>query len=629
MTRSRTGSTTTDARGRHALAPRRSRPVIGDEIAIADVLAVEAVRSLVPDVWSKLYSSRDLLTASEERTFRAAHRAQQDQAQFEELLKAAGEHRSAIQQFLSRVFPPCRRFIDNHQFGANWLKQWRKARRLAHPDILQFYFEKSLPPDLLQGQVVHDIYEKLGNEEALRAALASYDPTMVEHVLSRLEDYEDDFPASVVEPALVVVFEQYPRLREGRAGFADFGSSMAVTRIALRLLRRVKDEQEREAIARNVFGRLNTFSERYRLADLIARRDRTEERLVSPAVAGGLAEELQAQTVRATADALAGERDLLHLLQHVDDGSDAVPRLAKTWATNDRFFLRLLRSGLGDRTGFGLGNVAQKHEHTLAWEYLTDLLGEDLLVQRVDVLHAGRESMQLDERDAVALDTAVRYRAGWRPGRFIDDDDDEGVDEETPRERGMDSPEARAEKRLYGADTLLDLLGSVVPARRTVARDRIAYMVDNKVDVSEKVVGRLAEIAAFEDTSSEERVAAMDLVRRVGADRLLVAPLTRQWFTSGSITAEMSQRIAGLYHDHPDRAPQLLDALDRVALEGISAARVRDGILAVAYLFEHHAADLKDEISVRALKAVERFAGEEDLLAVIERAQKAHGGARS
>ena len=94
-------------------------------------------------------------------------------------------------------------------------------------------------------------------------------------------------------------------------------------------------------------------------------------------------------------------------------------------------------------------------------------------------------------------------------------------------------------------------------------------------------------------------------------------------------TPELSQKIAGLYHDHPGRAPQLLDALDRVALERINADRVRDGILVIAYLFEHHAADLKDEISVRALKTVERFASVDGLVAAIERARKAHGGTSS
>lgn len=602
--------------------------VIGDEIAIADVLAVEAVRSLVPEVWSKLYASRDLLTATEERTLRAANRGEQDRAQFEELLKAAGEHRAAIQEFLSRVFPPSRRFIDNHHFGSGSLKRWRRARRLAHPDILQFYFEKSLPPELLQGQVVQDIYEKLGNEDALRAALAGFAPSMIEHVLSRLEDYEDDFPSSVVEPALAVVFEQYPRLREGRAGFADFGAGLAVTRLALRLLRRVKEEPEREAIVKNVFGSMKTLSERHRLADLIARRDKTDERLVSPAVAAELAEALQAQTLGATSEVLATERDLVRLLHGVDDGTDAVPQLARAWATNDRFFIRLLRSALGDRSGFGMGDVAQKHDHTLAWDYLIELLGEDLLVQRVDALHSGRANLFLDERDVVALDTAVRYRAGVRPGRFLDDDDDGEDDEDASRQRSEPSPEARAEQRLYGADTLLHLLGSVVAARRKVARDRIAHMVHSKVDVPEKVVTFVIEIAASEEAPSEERVAVIDLIRRTEADRRLVAPLARQWFTSASVTADISQRIAALFHDHADRAPHLLDALDRVPLDTMNSDRVRDGILAVAYLFEHHAADLQEEVAARAAKTIERFGDTEALKAAVAHARSTHAGKR-
>lgn len=208
-----------------------------------------------------------------------------------------------------------------------------------------------------------------------------------------------------------------------------------------------------------------------------------------------------------------------------------------------------MRSALGDRSGLGVGDVAQKHEHALEWDYLVELLGEELLAQRVDALHAGRTNLLLDERDVVVLDTAVRYRAGVRPGQFLDDDNDD----DALRRRSEPSPEARAEERLYGAATLLHLLGSVVAARRKVARDRLSHMVDREAVVPEKVVARLIDIAVSEDAPSEERVAAIDLVRRTNADGKLVTPI--------------SQRIGALYHEHADRAPNLLDALDHVPLE--------------------------------------------------------------
>lgn len=62
----------------------------------------------------------------------------------------------------------------------------------------------------------------------------------------------------------------------------------------------------------------------------------TNERLVSPCVAPELAETLQAQTLNATADELANERDLVRLFIDVDDGTDAVPQLVRAAATQDR-----------------------------------------------------------------------------------------------------------------------------------------------------------------------------------------------------------------------------------------------------------------------------------------------------
>lgn len=55
---------------------------------------------------------------------------------------------------------------------------------------------------------------------------------------------------------------------------------------------------------------------------------------------------------------------------------------------------------------------------------------------------------------------------------------------------------------------------------------------------------------------------------------------------------------------------------------------VRDGILAVAYLFEHHAAALQEEFAARATKTIERFAEVEALKAAVALARSNQAGTR-
>ena len=610
--------------------------VVGDEIAIADLLAIEAIRSLMPDVWAQLHASKDLLTNARDDSFRGASRTDQDKQRFEGLLAMAGGKRAALQQFLSRVFPPCRRFIDNTWFGPDSAKGWRKKRRLVHPILFQFYFEKSLPPEILRGQAVQEIFENLGDEAKLRELLTTHDAKMIEHVCARLEDYENDFPAEVVESALVVFFEQYQRLREGRQGFGDFGAGMAVTRIGLRLLRRVKKQPERDDVVKCVFARMKTLSERRELNDLVGWRPKVGHKLVSRGVWADLEQQLHEAIASAGADALAAERDLLWLLVFTDDGTNAVPSLCGRAAHNDSFFLRLLRSGLSERSSFGMGDVAERREYTLPWEYLVDLCGEGLLLDRINELSARRENLALEGRDELALDVGLRYRGGWRPGRFTryeedgveDDDDDERGDDAgdvsvASGEQAAASPTAtpsttsgRAEARPYRAEILLQLIGSAVSMRRETASARILELARAKTPIPDAVASHLVELVADDETSNADRVLALDMLMHLDMVDRVISPLARLWITSTSIPAEMSPRVASIFRDHPERLPTLIAALQRAPLDSTNA---QVGLLAVAHTLEHHAACLQDDVSGSALKAAERFAGIADHEKIVAR----------
>ncbi len=569
--------------------------IIGDEIAIVDLLAIEAVRCMMPDVWTEIQSCSDVLTNTSDRSYGTDARLEQDKAKFDALLRAGKEHRDAVKQFCSRVFPASRKFIDNHDYGPEWSQRWRKERRLANADVLRFYFEKSLPGNVLRSTAVRAVFDKLGDESALRSMLDTYNPETIEHVCDRLGEYQDEFLPQVVESALVAFFEQYPRLREGARGWGDFGAAMTLSVLGLRLLKPVHDERERNEIANRAVSKIRSLSARRQFLDLIGWHKNAGHRLVSQATSAQLEVDLDEAILRETPGRLGKERDLVWLLQRTDDGGPRVPALARAAAADDSFMLRLLRSGFQEGMSRTIGDVAGRRRATLPWDYLVELLGNEALVTRVEALNHRREELGLDERGQRALDAAVRYSGGWRPGRFMEDLHVEGTSA---------SDEELAEERKYRPELLVELLESVVPNKRDIARQRLAHRAEIGADVSGAVFDALA-VRVINGDTDEERAAFLSVLRRLNGHDRVLAPLTQQWFTLPHVGALLSEGIGECYRDRPDRLPELVTALERVPLETLRVERVRDGLLTVATILERRD---HDEVALdRVVEVVQRF----------------------
>jgi hypothetical protein len=79
--------------------------------------------------------------------------------------------------------------------------------------------------------------------------------------------------------------------------------------------------------------------------------------------------------------------------------------------------LAVLRSSLKESHSFTQGDVVSRVEHELMWDAMCGLFGEDVVQRRVEELARAhdRGGVSLDERTSLALDTARRYAAGWRP----------------------------------------------------------------------------------------------------------------------------------------------------------------------------------------------------------------------
>lgn len=87
-------------------------------------------------------------------------------------------------------------------------------------------------------------------------------------------------------------------------------------------------------------------------------------------------------------------------------------------SNDDAFFVSLLRSSLSERKSQSIDGVSIETMYVLPWDVLKNWLGEENLNQRTQQVLAKAAVMSLDERSLVALQTAEKYTAGWRPPDF-------------------------------------------------------------------------------------------------------------------------------------------------------------------------------------------------------------------
>lgn len=117
--------------------------LIGDEIELTDILALEAVRVFAPDAFAAILSSGDALT----RPFDVDASDQREAADHEAvaaIVAAADHHVTAVRGLIRRLFPAAGRHLGGGRFGVESTGRWWDERRVAHRDVLDVYVRRLL-----------------------------------------------------------------------------------------------------------------------------------------------------------------------------------------------------------------------------------------------------------------------------------------------------------------------------------------------------------------------------------------------------------------------------------------------------------------------------------------------------
>jgi hypothetical protein len=388
--------------------------MIGEEVALADVLALEAIRLRLPDVFAQLGPMSRALTDVGMITSQTPGW----QAEVDAFIQSAGDHATVVSDLCRLLFPATERYLgSNTTYPSTWLPIWRKNRQVASPDVLAIYLSKQLSPGTVPAATLEMAVVAMAHKELFQTVVDNLSADDLDDFLARLAGYEAEIAPAAVLPGCAVLLGLYPRLRSQSRGFLDVGPEFAVDRVVRQLLGRVDVEAERTRIVEELCITVAGFTGRIRLLQLVGRRPNPDiERLIPVAVSDRLFRQVCRELRHASAAQVAAERDPLRLLATALAEDPADREDIDHILQDDRAAAALLLSAPTQIRSQAVGSVAVQTEQVPRWELLGTVVGDDKAIAAlVDRVAAARPD---DEAAVAVVALARKYLTGWRPSEF-------------------------------------------------------------------------------------------------------------------------------------------------------------------------------------------------------------------
>jgi hypothetical protein len=394
---------------RYALAIRGTLTALGGQVALADVLGMEAIRIFLPDVFAQIPVSVEALT-----NVGVTVGGQGEQGRWklviDEIIGAAGRRASVATSAIKLLFPAARKFIDNYHFTSDARQGWLRAKRVAHPDILRLYLERVPSAGLKSHYAAEQAFSLLGDNDALTAYLRSLEPSQIEDVISALEVFEGEFRPEQVVSGVVALLNLLPDLPDRTRGLFDFSAALKVTRVTYRLLRSLGSPQAIEEAVRRILPQLTHLAAKWDVISEVGLRKSTGERMISEEASAALEAQWKEEVRKASIATLLGEPELLRVYLAARAGLAEEDRPLEVPKTREMTVL-MLENARTEIRSQAMDSYTVKQQSKLMWDSLISVFGSETeLMERIDDLLSS----------GVVIDPALRelvekYRSGWRP----------------------------------------------------------------------------------------------------------------------------------------------------------------------------------------------------------------------
>ncbi len=394
---------------RYATSVQGTVRSLNGEIALVDLLALEAIRMFLPNVYTRLYSSVETLTDSHDIDDPNLVPKPESHytKQIECLIKAAGDRGGVVKNLILQIFPAAAHHVGGSSFGDEWRSKWLKGRRVGHKDILRLYLERVKNDSLQAFDEAEGIVRHMADRDAFEKCLLAINPRRLQSVIASLDYFEEEFSTENAIPGSVVLLNLLP-LSERQLGPLDFPPTFTVTCVVFRLLKCLPDSTSIKAAVREILPELKSLSSKLELINMIGYREEVGEKLVTEQTASGFEKAWREEVRSASVPDLATEHNLLGVLLRTKRA--ATPQECPlNIEDSPEMTLAVLRAAKDEIIGQYLGSRAIQRKPRLHWNELIELYDDEkTLGERVQSLKIA--SLE-DSAELVAF--AGKYLAGY------------------------------------------------------------------------------------------------------------------------------------------------------------------------------------------------------------------------
>ncbi|WP_157485190.1 hypothetical protein [Frigoribacterium sp. Leaf8] len=219
------------------------------------------------------------------------------------------------------------------------------------------------------------------------------------------------FTTEMIVPASRTLLNLIDRIPEKKtAGIFDLSRpELTVGRVVLRLLRKVDNEADREALVAEILTGIETYSSQLDFIHIMGHREGSGLKLVSEAFAQHLQDEFVSRLQGTPPAEPEREWDAWRIYDAVRDSTDEAPLSA---AMDPVLIRSVLRSAKSTARSQSMSSRKVKTEDRLVWDVVVGLFGSENAVK--EALVSVRKELGNDD----VLDLADKYLGGWRPERF-------------------------------------------------------------------------------------------------------------------------------------------------------------------------------------------------------------------
>lgn len=375
-------------------------PIVRDEVNVPDFVGFEAVRVFVPDAYEYIRQNSAAFT-------RLDTDEPLTEAFLADWLASVGVRGTSLRGLLSRLFPRVAAAYGAPSYGSDFLRGWRRERRICSPEIFPIFVSLAPPSGILSRREMERLLDLAKDERALSGELKELGRTQLAPGVTRagafldqVIDYEtDDQFAMVMRPLLrgVLLAGNDLTVTEDRQGGLAFGNDLAISRLAARIFPHLREAERAQILYDMVRSRQSLGSTVLQISRLAGEDLRDEAGM--PMLSDEIADHLHSEAATYIEDAaergdLIDEPNLVFVLfRWLDWGEDE--RAVRKWCAKQieepPTFVKLARGFTSITTRQGLGDRGVRREVRL---------DADSMARLVDARQAGNAALALrsDER---------------------------------------------------------------------------------------------------------------------------------------------------------------------------------------------------------------------------------------